>query len=165
MRRRRRGRPGSNPEDRIAHGDLLELGERRVLAHWEVRPRTGRELEVALQDRRTLARRHLDQADRLAVAVVQDGLAACGLHVGDPAGACPEHRHEIAAALVVGDDDWQSDRLAAVAALDFERAGLIRAGSAREQRRPGMVDLACQPVRPAACVEPAIHVHGFTPLS
>jgi len=163
MRRRRPGRPGSDPEDRIAHGDLLELREWSRGVDREVRARTRCELQVALEYRCALARRHLDEPDRLAVTVVQHRVAAGCLDVLDPVGAGAEHRHEVTRALVVRDDHGQLYRLAAAATPHLECARLVRSHAAFEYGGPAVVDLARQPVGPAACVKPAIHVHVSHP--
>jgi hypothetical protein len=162
-RRRRRGRPGSDPENRIAHGDLLELRERGRRVDREVGTRARCELEVALEYRCALARRHFNEPDRLAVTVVQHGFAAGCLDVLDPVGARTEHRHEIARTLVVGYDYRQLDRLAAAATTDLERARLMRPRAVFEYGCPPVVDLARQPVGLTACIKPAIDVHLYHP--
>jgi len=94
---------GDDPEDRVLTGDPLELRQRGVPVHRQVRPGSRGDREVAPQDGRPVTGLHLLQAHLLAAAAAQDRAAAGRADVAHPVRVLAEHRHQVPPALVLSD--------------------------------------------------------------
>ena len=96
---------GAYAKDRVLRCDRLELTEPCAPVDGEVGARAACHLEVAPQDRRSLAGLDFLEEHRLAPSVAQHRPSAGGPHVRDPVGAFAEHRDEIPLAIEVCDDN------------------------------------------------------------
>ena len=94
-------------EDRVPRRNGLELSEGCLRINWDVRARSGSELQVALQDRRAARRIDLLEPHSFAVAMAKYGVSAGGPDVGDPVGALAKHRDEVTLSLVVRHNDGE----------------------------------------------------------
>jgi hypothetical protein len=85
--------------------DPFELLERSLWIHWDVGAGPRRELQVALENRGTGAWINLLETHRFAATTMAENrLPPSCADVGHPVHVLAEHRHEIALALVVGDN-------------------------------------------------------------
>jgi len=93
---------GADAKHRKLVSDLLELRQWGVAIDGKMSPRSGRRLQVALQDRGAHRGINLLEPDALGTTVTQECFAACGTNVAHPVRLVAKHRHEIPDALVLG---------------------------------------------------------------
>ena len=91
-------------KNRVVACDCLKVGDRRIVRDRKVVATTCGYLGPCLEDRCTFVRRDLGEVYRLRSAALDRRHSFGSAYVLHPFGILPEHRYEVALALICGDD-------------------------------------------------------------
>ena len=116
-------------------------------------------LQVALENRGTGAWINLLETHRFAATTVAENrLAPSCADVGHPVHVLPEHRHEIALPLVIGDHHRERSAPATKPTADLERVQSLRSEPGCSHPPPDAVQEPRHTVRPATSIHPPVEL-------
>jgi hypothetical protein len=155
-------------EHRVSRCNRLECFGGCPPIDGNVRPGPRCALQVAAQDRSAAVYVNFLQCDRFPDTVTEHGTPCGRPYIAYPVGVLTEHGNQVPAAVVVGDDGRERDRLARATPGDFDRDKPARPGTGRREpclrrvEQPGQT--ACSPL----AIQPPSHrirKHRRPPLS
>ena len=147
---------GDNSEYRDLRCDRLEVLDRSILVYRNVRPSSGRAVQVGLQHGRSSLHRDLFQPDLLGTPVAKYGSAGCCLHVTNPRHLGSEHRDEVTLSIDSSHHQGKRDRTARATPPYLQRHEVIRGNPTSVRACPGSIENPRYCSRPVALVKPTL---------